>query len=78
MPNFETMKALRWKLDQAHTKTTPKTFLKSLRGGEVVAKESSHPAHPWTADIMLYILFMAVVIAFVWLVMKFANDYKPL
>ncbi len=71
MSNFETMNALRWKIDQVHTKVTPKTFLKSLRGGEVVKRET------WTSDILLYILLIGTVVAFVWIVVKFAKDYKP-
>lgn len=69
MPNFETMRALRWKLDQAHIKATPKTFLRSLKGGEFVQES-------WAGDVVLYFLFMVVVIAFVWIVVKFAKDFK--
>lgn len=74
MPNFETMKALKWKIDQLHTKTTPKTFLNSLKGGQVETK----PPFPWTGDIILYILFFGTLIAFVYIIMKFAKDFKRL
>ena len=70
MSNFETMKALRWKIDQVHTKVPPKTFLSSLKGGEVATTST------WTSDIILYILFLGTVVAFVCIIMKFAKDFK--
>lgn len=74
MSNFETMRALRWKLDQVHTKSTPKQFvqsIQSIKGGET-------KNYSWTKDIILYILFFATLIAFVSIVMKFAKDFSAL
>ena len=70
MTNFETMKALRWKIDQVYSKSTPKTFIHSLKGGEVA------PTHPWTGDILLYILFLGTVIVCVYILIQYAKDFK--
>jgi predicted methyltransferase MtxX (methanogen marker protein 4) len=73
MSNFETMKALRWKIDQVHTKAPSKTFLQSLSKGEV----EQNTKGAWTSDIILYVLFLGTVVAFVYIVMTFAKDFKP-
>lgn len=73
-PNIET---LQWKLNQVYRKATPKFFMKavsnkmSLEGGETPRTIS-----PWTLDVVLYVLLMLVVVAFVYIVMSYANDIK--
>jgi hypothetical protein len=77
MTNFETMKALRWKIDQVYSKSTPKTFMHSLKGGEVASTNNSiNPSNPWTGDIILYILFLSTVVVCVCILIQYANDFK--
>lgn len=76
MKNFETMNALQWKLDQINAKSTPKVFLQHLSGGQIISNKTNKTWSPWIFDIILYIIFLAIVIAFVYIVMSFAKDFK--
>ena len=83
MPNFETMRSLQWKLDQAHTKASPKTFLhhlnsntppsSSLKTTSTTTNRQSKGV--WTQDIVLYTLLLVVVVVFVYIVMSYAKEF---
>lgn len=81
MPNFETMRALQWKLNQVHTKASPKTFLHHLNNNNNTNTSSpsilsKHPSKGvWTQDIVLYTLFLVVVVVFVYIVMSYAKEF---
>ena len=77
MKNFETMKALQWKIDQVHAKSSPKLFLQHIRGGNTSTAKNNKTSFLYICDIILYVIFLAIVIAFVYIVMSFAKDFKP-
>jgi hypothetical protein len=78
MSKFEPMNSLRWKLNQVHTKPTPRTFLSNLKGKPSSSSSSSSTmANPWVGDTLLYVMLMAVVIACVYIMVRTANQSLP-
>ena len=72
------MNILRWKLEQVYGKSTPKQFMKSISNKNTLLKagEKTSSISPWALDIVLYVLLLAIVVAFVYIIMSFANDFK--
>ena len=64
--------SLNWKLNNIYT--SPKSFISSIKGGNTETKKIK--SSPWTLDIILYVLLFAVLIAFVYFVISFANDFN--
>lgn len=72
---LETMRSLRWKLDQAHVQPGTRNFVNALRAGQTGQKFSLKRSR-WP-ETLLYVLLLVTVIVFVCIVMKFAADFQP-
>ena len=70
------MDFIKWKLDNIHNNQSAKSFVQSVRNELHGGQQKHNTSQTWTLDIILYILFFIILIAFVYIVMTFARDFK--
>ena len=70
---FDPLPGLRWKLNQLNTKSTPRVFIENLSHVSKKQKPTVLPEWLPASDLVLYLVFLSVVIAFVYVVIAYAH-----